>query len=445
MYKRKRVCLIVLFLLLLCYSMPLPVAAEQPVIYTISVNDMVTAGTAKHIQRGLILAENNGADAAVILLNTPGGLVTATLDILQAMSASNIPVITYVSPEGAIAASAGVFILINGHIAAMSPGTTCGAAMPVTMPAPGEETRAADQKTINFLAGHIKSTAGERGRPGDLAEKFVTENLTLENNEALEQGIVDLNANSLSELTDKIHGMKTRTKAGDMVMNTAGAGIKDIPMNLSEQAIDVFSNPTLAMILLMLGIYGLIIGFYSPGFYLPEVLGSICLITGLAGIGLFQGNLTAGLLILLGIGLLVAEFFAPTHGALGTGGIISIILGILFFPAEPLMPTGWFAMFKVMAFGTGVIGAVLVFIVVLGVSRLRRRKPAHGEAEFINKTGVVVEELKPSGQIKLKGEIWQAFSKNGHTIGTGEKVKVIERRGLNLIVEPASNDLDDIT
>ncbi len=199
MYKRKRACLFLLFLLLLCYSMPQPAAAEQPVIYSISVNDMVTAGTAKHIQRGLILAEKNSADAVVILLNTPGGLVTATLDILQAMSASNIPVITYVGPQGAIAASAGVFILINGHIAAMSPGTTCGAAMPVTMPAPGEETRAADQKTINFLAGHMKSTAAERGRPADLAEKFVTENLTLENNEALEQRIVDLNANSLSE------------------------------------------------------------------------------------------------------------------------------------------------------------------------------------------------------------------------------------------------------
>ncbi len=444
MYKIKYALFTLMLFLLLCH-MPQPIAAGQPVIRTISVNDMVTAGTAKHIQRGLILAENSNADAVVILLNTPGGLVTATLDILQAMSSSNIPVITYVSPQGAIAASAGVFILINGHIAAMSPGTTCGAAMPVTMPAPGEETRAADQKTINFLAGHMKSTATERGRPGDLAEKFVTENLTLENNEALEQGIVDLNANSLSELLDGAHGMTVQTKAGSVIINTTGAVVTDIPMNLGEQAMDVFSNPTLAMILLMLGIYGLIIGFYSPGFYLPEVLGSICLILGLAGIGLFQGNLTAGLLVLLGIGLLAAEFFAPTHGALGTGGVISIILGILFFPAEPLMPVKWFSMFKVMAFGTGVIGAVFVLIVVLGISRLRRRKPAHGEAEFIDRIGIVVEELKPRGQIKLRGEIWQAFSKNGHTINIGEKVKVLERRGLTLVVEPASKDLDDIT
>lgn len=444
MYIGKRACLFVLFLLLLCYTMPQPTAAEQPTVYSISVDDMVTAGTAKHIQRGLKLAENNSADAVIILLNTPGGLVTATLDILQAMSASNIPIITYVSPQGAIAASAGVFILINGHIAAMSPGTTCGAAMPVIMPAPGEATRAADQKTINFLAGHMKSIAGERGRPADLAEKFVTENLTLENNEALDKRIVDLNAHNLNELIDKVHGMTVQTNAGSTVVNTSGASITNISMNLSEQAIAIFSNPTLAMILLMLGIYGLIIGFYSPGFFVPEILGSICLILGLAGIGLFQGNLAAGLLILLGIGLLAAEFFAPTHGALGTGGIISIILGILFFPAEPLMPVGWFSMFKVIAFGIGVIGAVFLSIVILGISRLRRRKPAHGEAEFVNVRGVVVEELKPYGQIKLKGEIWRAFSKNGHTIGEGEKVKVLERQGLTLIVEPISKN-NDIT
>ncbi len=434
--------LVILFFLpclWLCCANPSSAAAEQPIVYSINVDDTVTAGTARHIQRGLELAEKNHADAVVILINTPGGLVTATLDILQAMSASNVPVITYVNPQGAIAASAGVFILINGHIAAMSPGTTCGAAMPVIMPAPGEATQAADQKTINFLAGHMKSIAGERGRPADLAEKFVTENLTLDNNEALDKGVVDFNAANLNELLDKTQGAAARTNAGSISLNTSGASVTNIPMNLSEQVITIVSNPTTAMILLMLGIYGLIIGFYSPGFFLPEILGSISLILGLAGMGLFQGNLAAGLLILLGIGLLIAEFFTPTYGVLGVGGVISLVLGILFFPAEPLMPSGWFSMFKVLAFGTGIVGAVFVSIVVLGISRIRRFKPVHGEAEFVNEQGVAISELNPDGQIRIKGEMWKATSKNGHTIHEGEKVIVLERQGLTLIVKSLDN------
>jgi len=290
MNTRKRLCLLILFLfpcLLLFFSMPQAGGAEQPVVYTVNVDDTVTAGTARHIRRGLQLAENTRADALVILLATPGGLVSATLDIIQDMSASDIPVITYVNPQGAIAASAGTFILLNGHIAAMSPGTTCGAAMPVIMPAPGEASRAADQKTINFLAGHMKSIASERGRPADLAEKFVTENLSLNNGEALEKGVVNLNAADLSELLEKVHGLTVSTNAGSRIIKTSGASVTVIPMNVNEQLSHLISNPTLAMILLMLGIYGLIIGFYSPGFFLPEIMGSISLIMGLAGMGLF--------------------------------------------------------------------------------------------------------------------------------------------------------------
>lgn len=412
---RERVYLSILLLfpwLVLWFSTPPSGRAEQPLAYSINVDDTVTAGTARHIQRGLHLAERNQADAVVILLNTPGGLVSATLDILQAMSASNIPVITYVNPQGAIAASAGTFILLNGHIAAMSPGTTCGAAMPVVMPAPGEATRAADQKTINFLAGHMKSIASERGRPADLAEKFVTENLSLNSSEALDRGVVNLNAPGLSELMEKVHGMTVHTNAGSIIMKTSGASVTGIPMNVNEQLIHLVSNPTLAMILLMLGIYGLIIGFYSPGFFLPEIMGSISLILGLAGMGLFQGNLAAALLILLGIGLLVAEFFTPAYGVLGVGGLISIVLGILFFPAEPLMPAGWFSMFKSLAVGIGVVGAVFVSIVVLGISRIRRQKPVHGEAEFVNAVGFVVNELNPGNLCLTISSVFRDVSGN---------------------------------
>lgn len=410
-------------------------ADGNTLIYSVNINDTVTAGTARHVQRGIRQAERDGAAAFVILLDTPGGLVTATLDILQAMSASEVPVLTYVNPQGAIAASAGTFILLNGHIAAMSPGTTCGSAMPVTAAVPGEAPQAADQKTINFLAGHMKSIAGERGRPADLAEKFVTENLALNNAEALDKGVVDLNAASLDELLEKVNGREVVTPAGSRVLNTTGAMVTELLLNTSENLIHVVSNPTLAMILLMLGIYGLIIGFYSPGFLLPEIIGSISLILGLSGMGLFQGNLPAVLLIMLGVGLIAAELFTPTYGVLGVGGLASIILGILYFPAEPLMPRGWFFAFRSAALGVGIGGAFFVAMVVLGVSRLRRRKPVHGEAEFAYAPAWVVKELNPGGMIKIKGEIWQAFSKDGHTITEGERVRVLERQGITLIVD----------
>lgn len=417
----------------------------QPSVYSIKVDDTVTAGTARNIQRGLRIAERDRAEAVLILLDTPGGLVTATLDILQAMSASNVPIITYVNPQGAIAASAGTFILINGHIAAMSPATTCGAAMPVNMASPGESPQAADQKTINFLAGHMKSIAEERGRPGDLAEKFVTENLSLNNSEALAKGVVDINAADTAELLKSVHGRTVRTNAGDRRLSTAGARITELPLNVNEQLIHLVSNPTFAMILLMIGIYGLIIGFYSPGFFLPEIVGSISLVLGLAGMGLFRGNLAAVFLILLGAGLMVAEFFTPTYGVLGVGGLVSIVLGIMLFPVEPLMPAAWFSAFKLLALGVGVVGAFLMSVIITGLSRIRRYQPVHGEAEFHNAPAYVVKELNPGGMIRIKGEMWQAVSKNGHTIGEGERVKVLERQGMTLFVIPAENNIDPDT
>lgn len=433
------ILLAVVFSLTIGPATPSVGTSGQPLVYSVSVSETVTSGTARHIERGLRLAEQNQASAVVILLNTPGGLVSATLEIIQDMSASRVPVITYVTPQGAISASAGTFILLNGHLAAMSPGTTCGAAMPVTMSSPGEAPRAADQKTINFLAGHMRSIAVERGRPADLAEKFVTENLVLDNREALEKGVVDLNAADTAELLEKIHGRTVRTQAGERQLATAGAQLTEVPLSVNEQFLHLISNPTFSMILLMLGIYGLIIGFYSPGFFLPEILGSICLLLGLAGTGMFQGNLAAGLLILLGIGLLVAEIYTPTYGILGVGGVISVVLGILFFPVEPLMPVGWFAAFKALSISVGIAGMLFLAIVVLGISRLRKIRPAHGESEFVGATALVVKELNPEGQVKMKAEIWQAITKEGHTINVGEKVQVLERQGMTLIVGPAAN------
>lgn len=408
---------------------------EKPVVYTVQVEDMVTAGTAKNIQRAIRHSHNRDADALVILINTPGGLVDATLDIIQDISASQVPVITYVTPKGAIAASAGTFILMSGHLAAMSPGTTCGAAMPVIMNPEGGGTEAADQKTINFLAEHMRSVAQDKGRPGDIAEKFVLENLSLSNQAALDQGVIDVMAENLEELLNVIDGREVITAAGQINLKTADAEPFHLAMNTEEQLIHIISNPTLAVIFLILGIYGLIIAFSSPGFMLPEVLGSISLILGLFGLGLFEVNLTAGLLIILGILLLIAELFTPTYGILGVGGIVSIILGIVFLPIEPLMPMNWFAAFRGMAIGVGIVGAGFLFIVLKGIFNLRKIKPMQGHGEFAADEGIVVEPLDPAGVIKIRGEIWRASSLNGETIPIGTRIKVVKRDNIQLLVE----------
>ncbi len=408
---------------------------EKPVVYTVKVEDMVTAGTAKNIQRAVEHSQNRNADALVIQLNTPGGLVDATLDIIQDISASRVPVITYVTPKGAIAASAGTFILVSGHLAAMTPGTTCGAAMPVTMDPQSGGTEAADQKTINFLAEHMRSVAQDKGRPGDIAEKFVLENLSLSNQAALEEGVIDVEAENLEELLQIIDGREVITAAGKINLNTAGAEPFDLGMSTEEKLIHIISNPTLAVIFLILGIYGLIIAFSSPGFMLPEVLGSISLILGLFGLGLFEVNLTAGLLIILGIVLLIAELFTPTYGILGVGGIVSIILGILFLPIEPLMPVDWFTAFRGMAISVGIVGAGFLFIVLKGILNLRLIKPMQGPGEFAADEGIVIEPLNPTGVIKIRGEIWRASSMGGETIPAGSRIKVVERDNIQLLVE----------
>jgi len=439
----KRLCLVSILSLIIYVAASLPLTAsgiEKPLVYTVRVENTVTAGTAGYISRGLETARENNADAVVLLINTPGGLVTATLDIIRAISASSVPVVTFVTPEGAIAASAGTFILLSGHVASMSPGTTCGAAMPVTMSAPGQRPRAADQKTINFLAGHMKSIARERGRPQDIAEKFVKENLTLTAAEALDKGVVNFSARNLDELLGRLDGLEVGTVSGKKVLHTAKARVTDLPMTTTEKFVNIISNPAIAAVFLLVGIFGLIIGFSSPGFFLPEVSGSILLILGLYGTGLFRVNLAAVLLLLLGIVLLIAEAVTPAFGILGVGGVVSTVFGLLLFPFEPLMPLGWFASYKLLALGVGAIGAVLIIVIVTGILRIRRLTTVQGEFEFRETPALVIEDINPRGRVKIRGEIWIAVSQDGETIEAGDSVRILERRGLTLVVEPYQNN-----
>lgn len=417
-------------------------ANPAPVVYSIQVNDMVTSGTAAYINRAIEEAGKSHAEALVIILNTPGGLLSSTLDIVEAISNASVPVITYVSPRGAISASAGTYILLSGHLAAMAPGTACGAAMPVRISSLGKY-QAADQKTINLMAEHMKSIAEERSRPADLARRFVIENLSLGNRDALMLGVIDFEASDLSDLLIKADGYNVQTKSVQHTLRTAGASMESLDMNSRERLIHHISNPMLALFLIIIGLYGLIFAFHSPGFLLPEVLGSISLLLGLYGIGLFAINLTAGLLIILGLGLLIAEAYTPAWGILGLGGIASLVLGILLFPVEPLLPVSWWSSFRFMAVGIGVVGAALLSIILSGIWRIRRIKPIHGVMEFADRRGLVVQALQPRGLVRIQGEIWQAQSLDGRDIAIGSKVKIIKKEGLYIMVEPIPDSEND--
>ena len=424
-------------LLVMVILIPAPaVEAQTPTVLTIEVKDMITAGTAAHIRRAVTEAEERQVEALVLLINTPGGLVDATLDIISAMTGSEVPVITFVTPQGSIAASAGAFILLGGHVAAMSPGTTTGAAMPVMM-TPGEEgTQTADDKSILFLAGHIRSIAESNNRPADVAERFVTENLTLSSGDALEKGIIEYISSSVPLLLEEIHGSTIQIQEKAVVFNTAGAQIETLEKSLTERITHLISNPQVTLILLLVGVYGLIIGFSNPGTFVPEVLGAISLVLALFGLGMFEVNMFAVVLFILGVGLLIAEALTPTYGILGAGGVISLVLGIIFLPVEPLVADRWLFQFRLMAAGIGIVGSVFLLVLLAGLIRLRKLPVRMGNTEFANDEGRVLDSLDPDGMIIIRGELWKARSMSGETIEPGVSVKVVKREELTCLVEP---------
>lgn len=417
---------------------------DNPKVYTIAVNDIITAGTADYISRSIRTAENDDAAALVVLINTPGGLVTATLSILEEMLGSSVPIITYVEPSGAIAASAGSFILVGGHIASMTPGTTCGAAMPVTLSfgEEGSQTTSPDDKTLKFLAGHMRSIAAERGKNADIVEKFVTENLTIDSATALEEGVIDIVAPSLQELLEAIHNQSIMVKGKMVQLNTLNATIIPMERILSEKVTGLLGNPQISFLLVILGFYGIVIGVQAPETYLPEVAGVIALVLGLYGIGLFQANVFAGVLMLLGVILLITEFFTPTYGVLSLGGVVCLVVGGIFLPVEPLMPRAWMKGFVSVTIGIGIGASVFLILVVRSLIQIRKKPHFIGKDAFVNHLAEVVEcvpDLDSEALIKIQGELWRAKSENGSQLTAGEWVNVVGREGLVILVEPVED------
>ena len=407
------------------------------VVYVLRIEGTITEGTAVEIVEGLREAQETGAGAVLIELDTPGGLVESTLEITEAILNLDVPVITYVAPKGAIAASAGSFILISGNIAAMAPGTTTGAAMPVEIGVEGRKP--ADEKTINFFAGHIESIAAARGRNATQAKRFVTDNDALSETLALERGIIDLVAEDESDLLTKVDGMTVKVGSENKTLATKNASLYFKEKTVRSSILEILSNPQIAVILLMVGIYGLIFGFLSPGTYVPEMIGAICLILALYGLGLFEVNIFGVLLIILAIILFIAEALTPTFGILTTGGIVCLIIGALILPKEPFLfspRSGWFEGFLLTIIGVAAASAAFFFFAVGAVLKVRKRKAKVGGEELIGKVTKAESEItEEGGTVKISGEFWNARTLSGEKINQGERVEIIAREGLTLIVK----------
>ncbi len=413
--------------------------ADSPVVYVVRIEGTITEGTAMEVLESLSDAEAANAEAVLLELDTPGGLVDSTLKITEGIMNSRVPVITYVTPRGAIAASAGSFILVSGNIAAMTPGTTTGAAMPVSIGISGRHP--ADNKTVKFFAEHIASIARSSGKNATQAKLFVTDNAVLNADRALQVGIIDYIASDERDLLRMVDGKRVNVTGGrSIILDTRTASLHPRGESARSSLLKILGNPQIAVILFIVGLYGLIFGFMSPGTYVPEMIGAICLVLSLYGMGLFSVNMFGLLLIIIAIILFIAEALTPTFGILTTGGVVCLIAGALILPKEPLLfDPRWFRGFIITILGITIASAAFFFFAIGAVLKARRRRVKVGGEELIGHiTHALTEINEEGGTLKIHGEYWNARTMPGaERIERGAKVEVVGREGLTLIVRRA--------
>ena len=409
--------------------LPGGVRAATPAIEVLHVEGTIVPIVADYIDRGIEQAETKGSTAVIIQLSTPGGLMDTTQKIVERILNAKVPVVVYVSPAGGWAGSAGTFITLAAHIAAMAPGSRIGAATPVAM---GDGmTEEMKRKVTEDAAAWIRSIAEMRGRDPEHAELAVREGASYTVSEALEHNLIDLQADSLKSLISQLNGMTVTLVSGEeIVLNTEGYMLDKTEMNIVERFLHAISNPNIAYILLSLGTIGIIAEIYSPGAFFPGIIGGISLLLAFYSLGVLNAYWGGILLILLAFGLFIAEVFTTTFGLFTAGGITALVLGSLI-----LFPGGG-PLFKV---DPWLIATVVIFItaffafVIHRVIRAHRRQASTGREELVGKTALVKVALEPEGTVFLKGERWTAISESGQ-VKPGETVIITKVDGLTLYV-----------
>lgn len=423
-------------------------------VLVVDVSGAIGVGTRFYLNEAFQQARNRDSALIVLRLDTPGGLVSATREIIQQILASPVPVVLYVAPNGARAASAGTYISYAAHVAAMAPGTHLGAATPVRISLPGAQPPASpggkddktakpaggdamENKILNDAIAGLRSLAQLRGRNAEWAEKAVRDASTLTASEALKLNVVDIVAANVPDLLHQIDGRTVQMARGPRVIRSANATISEFPMNWKAQFLSAITDPNIAFILLLVGFYGIVFEFLSPGLTGPGIVGAISLLLGLAALSMLPLNFAGVALLLLGLALMVAESFTPGFGILGTGGVAAFLLGgaFLFDPSGADID---FAVAWPVLISAALTSALLLILTAGFIIRTRRSPVRTGDESIAGSPGVVIEWQDGSGRVRMQGEIWRARSPSALT--RGQNVVAQGRDGLVLIVQPQDRE-----
>jgi len=401
-------------------------------VLAIKVDGAINPVSTDYIQRGIKKAADDNASCLLIQLNTPGGLLKSTRVIVQSILESPVPVIVYISPGGAHAGSAGVFITMGAHIAAMAPGTNIGAAHPVTLQ--GAQDSVMSAKATNDAAAFIRSIASQRNRNLEWAEQAVRESESITEKEALEKNVIDVVATDVRELLAMIDGRVVQTSSGKHTLHTTKSSVEYIEMGFVDKLLDLLSDPNIAYIMLLIGFYGILFELYNPGAIFPGVAGGICLILAFYTLHTLPINYAGLALIIFGVILYLLEIKIVSHGILAIGGTVALLMGsmMLLRNDSPLE----YVRISLKVIIPSIIITALFFLFVVGAGlRAQRSKPVTGPEGLIGETGESLEELNPSGMVRVHGEIWQAESVSG-SIGGSVRIRVTGIKDLRLFVEP---------
>lgn len=424
-----------------------PVSAQPPPgsVVLAEVRGIINPPMTNYILGVLEDAADHGAALVVLELDTPGGLSDSTREITQGILASPVPVAVYVSPPGARAASAGLFVLMSGHIAAMAPSTNTGAAHPVGLG--GEVDDVSATKAVNDAAATMRALATARGRNAEWAEQAVRESVSVSEREALELNVIDLVARNLDDLLEHIDGWTVETSAGEVTLALAGAPRHRASMNIADQVLHVLADPNIAFILLTVGSLGIIAELYSPGTLIPGTIGAFALLLAFFSLGNLPTNWAGVAFIILAVVLFIAELNTEGTGFLGAAAVAAFLLGglILFRPLRPSSPTLpdlRVAPALIAGMTAGMAGFLL--IVIRQVVRARGEPVRTGTEHYIGQIARVRQDLQPRGRVWFQGQPWTAVTRSGEFVPAGQDVRIVAIDGLILIVEPVnSSDLPD--
>jgi membrane-bound serine protease (ClpP class) len=442
-------------LLALLFAVASARAAEREVaegsVVVIALDGAISPATADYAVRGIRKAADQRAALVVLKLDTPGGLDTSMRRIIKAILASPVPVATYVGPDGARAASAGTYILYGSHIAAMAPATNLGAATPVSIGGGDDGIKPAERpskdkgkgespsstkdslrsKQINDAAAYIRSLANMRGRNADWAERAVREAVSLSASEALKLKVIDLVARDIPDLLKQLDGRRVTAAGAERTLKTAGATLVEVEPDWRTQLLMVVTDPSIAVILMMIGIYGIIFEFMNPGFVLPGVLGGICLLIALYAFQLLPINYAGIALIVLGILFIIGEAFMPSFGALGIGGVIAVAIGMVIL-IDPDVAPGFEIPLGFIAGLSAIMGLTLFGTAYLAL-KARRRPVVTGREDLQGADAVVLEDFEGEGWARVRGERWRVRS--AVPLKQGERARVTGVSGLTLTVD----------